>query len=433
MGEARLEARGWGWTWRRKSWLRHAVEAVVLTAAAAPLAVTAADAVLPSVVVQDRAWDGSGPSFDGLVGRDSIAIAADGSLVSEDDSASAGRADSAPPEWAEATALQADGCWPAGCDPVGLLQRCHAAHVRAGRRWIGRADALVLWRDAPPARPLVESGAIPVTGILDANQLQSTATGGVRASALLLDGCSGNGWEGAYLFAGDFTAQQVLPIQGAFAYALAPPGIFGNNDSQPFDSGKATLIAQLQSAEFNRHLACGPNVRWLAGFRWVQWRERFELQDNLNDGVNVINDVYQNACTNDLYGGQIGADARLLTLGWFRVDGLVKAGAYYNNAVQTSTYATDDPANPGTASVTVGQSPAACSFVGEVGITGVMPLTRNLDFRFGYLGLWLTGLAQPTQQLSGQTVTPGFPTTGTLTANGGTLLQGVTLGLEGRW
>ena len=429
MGEARLGRRGW--TWCVETGLRATVVAAVSAAAVFAPAAGAAGPDLPSVMVDERAA-GSGGSFDFLIGPDSAAMAADGGMRMEDGAIAA---DPAPttPGWTEATACEAGACWPAGCDPVGLLQKCHAAHVRSGHRWIGRVDALVLWRDPPPARPLVESGAIPVVGVLDANQLQSTATGGVKASALLLDGCSGNGWEGTYIFAGDFTAQRTLPIQDGFAYALAPPGIFGNNDSQPFDSGKATLIAQLQSAEFNRHLAYGPNVRWLAGFRWVQWHERFTLEDSLNDGVNAITDVYQNACTNDLYGGQIGVDARLFSLGSFRVDSLVKAGAYYNNAVQTSTYTTDDPANPGIASVTVGQSPASCSFVGEVGVTGVMPLARNLDFRFGYLGLWLTGLAQPTQQLSGQQVTPALPTTGTLTANGGTLLQGVTLGLEGRW
>jgi hypothetical protein len=56
-----------------------------------------------------------------------------------------------------------------------------------------------------------------------------------------------------------------------------------------------------------------------------------------------------------------------------------------------------------------------------------------LDFRFGYFGLWLSGIAQPTQQLSTQTLTPGQPAVGTLTTNGGVVAQGVSLGLEGRW
>jgi hypothetical protein len=234
------------------------------------------------------------------------------------------------------------------------------------------------------------------------------------------------------LYAGKFTAGRDLPV-AAFPYALAPPGIYGNNSAQPFDLGTATLFARLQGAELNRLVAGGPNVRWLAGFRWVQWHEQFSLQNSLVSSAPPINDLYQTTCDNNLYGGQIGVDARLLTLGVFRIDSVVKSGAFYNNAVQTSTYTTDAPANPGTASVRVGQSPAACSFVGEVGLTGVLPITCNLDFRFGYLGLWLTGLAQPTKQLSGQQITPGLANVGTITANGGTFVQGLTLGLEGRW
>ena len=62
-----------------------------------------------------------------------------------------------------------------------------------------------------------------------------------------------------------------------------------------------------------------------------------------------------------------------------------------------------------------------------------MPITSCLDFRFGYFGLWLSGIAQATQQLSGQQLTPGLPVEGTINTNGGVLVQGVSLGLEGRW
>ena len=287
-------------------------------------------------------------------------------------------------------------------DPDGLIQRLHDHHSESGACWVARADALLLWRDSPPARPLIEAGTGAAIPILDANQLNSTATGGVRGSLWRVDDCTGHAWELAYLYAGNFTAQRALPYVNGFPYTLSPPGIYGNNAGQPFDSGTVKLLATLQSAELNRHFASGPNF-------------------------------YSTDCMNNLFGGQIGVDACLLTLGWLRVDSVVKAGAYYNEAGQTSRYTVVNAGTLETASAAVWQSPAACSFVGEVGITGLVPISRNLDFRFGYLGLWLTGLAQPTQQLSGQEVNPGFPTAGTLTTNGGTLLQGLTLGLEGRW
>lgn len=335
-------------------------------------------------------------------------------------------------------------CPAAGCPtdtpatPPGLAQYFKIWHDRNDACWVGRADGLLLWRDSPPSRPLVVTGDGTGTVLLDANQLQSTATGGVRSSLLRIDGCSGDAWELGYIYAGTFTARRMLPFlpDDPAAYALAEPGIFGENAAQPFSSGTASLLARLQSAELNRHLAAGPNLRWLAGFRWLQWQEQFTLADRLDDGVNLIDDYYSSDCINNLFGGQLGVDARLLTLGAFRVDSVVKAGAYYNDASQTSVYSiTDlvDPANSGTSTVTVLQSPASCSFVGEVGITGVLPIRSNWDLRFGYLALWLTGLAQPTQQLSGQSLPVGGDAVGTLTANGGALLQGVTLGLEGRW
>jgi hypothetical protein len=138
---------------------------------------------------------------------------------------------------------------------------------------------------------------------------------------------------------------------------------------------------------------------------------------------------------NNLFGGQIGLDTML----WqpskhFRLEGLVKAGAYYNSAYQSSSYqnyvgGVPFEGNSGSA----GSSPAVCSFAGELGLTGVVPICCNVDFRFGYFGLWLTSLAQPTNQLSNQLLVPNAPTYTSLTTNGNVVLQGLSLGLEGRW
>ena len=71
--------------------------------------------------------------------------------------------------------------------------------------------------------------------------------------------------------------------------------------------------------------------------------------------------------------------------------------------------------------------------MGEVGMTGVIPIHCNLDFRIGYVGFWLESIAQPTEQLSGQVLTPSFAPEGSLTTAGRVVLQGLSLGLEGRW
>jgi hypothetical protein len=319
---------------------------------------------------------------------------------------------------------------PSTLESVGLFQRLGALHDKSGACWSGRADALLLWRNAPPDRLIVEGGTDQLPR-LNANRMESTPAAGPRFSIFRTDRC-GDAWEVTWLRAANFRSIRQLPVTDQ-QYTLAPPGIYGNSQLQPFDSGTANLGSRVQSLEFNHHRCHGKHIRWLAGFRWVEWQEQFTLQDTLTTTAPVINDLYQTGCINSLYGGQIGADVYLLSLPWLRVDSVVKAGAYYNNASQASEYTTNDTTFPGTAAVTVGQSPASCAFVGEVGMTGTLPITSNLDIRVGYFGLWLSGIAQPTQQLSGQQLTPGTEAVGTLATNGGVLLQGVSLGLEGRW
>ncbi|MFM8494731.1 MAG: hypothetical protein ACKOEM_04290 [Planctomycetia bacterium] len=293
--------------------------------------------------------------------------------------------------------------------------------------WIGRVDALILWRNAPPDRPLIDNGLV-VGPLLNANGLDSTAAAGPRFSIFRVNNCTGHAIEATYLRAANFRSMRPLDAVSE-PYILAAPGIYGNADLS-FDSGNANLGSRLQSFELNRHHCHGRFLRFLAGFRWIDWQEQFTLQGATTGG---ISDFYQTNCFNDLYGGQIGVDANLLALPWIRFDSVVKAGAYYNNAVQSSEYTTNDPTNPGSATVAVNESPVSGAFAGELGFTGVVPITRNLDFRFGYFGLWLSGIAQPTQQLSGQQLTPGLPVVGAINANGGVLVQGVSLGLEGRW
>jgi hypothetical protein len=296
--------------------------------------------------------------------------------------------------------------------------------------WIGRVDALILWRNAPPDRPLIDNGLI-VGPLLNANGMDSTAAAGPRFSLFRVNNCTGHAVEATYLRAANWRSMRPLSAVSD-PYTLASPGIFGNATSS-FASADANLGSRLQSFELNRHHCIGQHLRFLAGFRWIEWQEQFTLQGTSAPAAGSVTDFYQTNCFNDLYGGQIGLDANLLAMPWIRLDGLVKAGAYYNNAVQSSQYSTTNPNNPGTATVAVNESPLSGAFAGEVGLTGVMPITRNLDFRLGYFGLWLSGIAQPTQQLSGQQLTPGQPVAGTINANGGVLVQGVSLGLEGRW
>ncbi len=331
-----------------------------------------------------------------------------------------------------------------GChDSPGLFQFLRQCHDKNNACWVGRADALVLWRNAPPSRPIYstidpETEELGPTA-LNASDLNSDVLVAPRLSFLRTN-CDGQTLEATYLYAGNFYSERSLPF-APDKYATSPPSIFGNTWGPPdtnLDSSTAKLLGQLQSLEFNaRHCIWADTCQFLIGTRWLQWNETLQMNDSFANAKPTPvtgKDFYETQCFNNLWGGQIGLDTLLLgRVGMARVEGLVKAGAYYNAAGQASayTYSTVPPFTFSASNRNTG--PASAAFVGEVGMTAVIPISRNWDFRCGYFGLWLTGLAQPTQQLSHQTITQIDPPSGVLDTTGTLLLQGLSLGLEGRW
>ena len=341
-------------------------------------------------------------------------------------------------------ACQAGGFDPAWrynafCEPAGLMQKlwCHCRKWESDGCWTGRVDALILSRSAPSYRPLYTFNAPAVGSALNANDLESLPAVGPRVSLFHRESC-GKAWEGTYFYTGSFVSERTLaPLPNG--YAMPDPGIYGVLTPDPasgFDTASARMTSSLQSAEINHRWGLGSCSQFLAGFRWLYWQESLTITDAFGLGTTGAGeDIYATNTYNNLFGGQIGLD----TLLWqpaqcFRLEGLMKAGAYYNAASQTSYYQQNAGGVPiYTNGVNVGMSPATCSFVGELGLTGVVPICCNVDLRIGYFGLWLTSLAQPTNQLAGQLLVPGAPTTGSLATNGNVILQGLSLGLESRW
>ena len=314
--------------------------------------------------------------------------------------------------------------------------------------WTARFDAIALWRSAPANRPLYTTFDVGTQTagptVFNANQFQSDPLAAPRLTIARLDEC-GRGFDASYLYAGTFYSDRSLPLV-TNGYAFAAPGIYNNAwgpSNTPISAAQQQLTSSLQTAEINYREPLGWGAtRFLAGFRWLQWRENWQMVDQFEDPADPTitgTDNWRTNCMNNLYGGQIGLDSVLWNRGQggVRLEGLVKAGAYYNAANQSSAYDYQSlqdgvPIFGFSRAITV-NGPAGAAFTGEVGLTGVVPLRRNLDLRVGYFGLWLQGLAQPTRQLSGQTLNQFDAPSGTLTTNGGVVLQGVSLGLEGRW
>jgi hypothetical protein len=344
--------------------------------------------------------------------------------------------------------------WPRGqackpacppCETPSLIERLHCMHQSSGRCWTGRMEALILWRNAPPDRPIFttlnygQQVLGPVA--MNANQFQSDPLAAPRITLANLDSC-GVGFEASYLYAGNFYSQRSLPYSPN-GYAFAAPGIYHNtwglSPAPPISSAQATLLAGLQSAEFNGRLPLGwGSTSFLSGVRWLQWWETWSMTDSFVNPTNPAitgTDTWRTSCSNNLFGYQIGLDSILLGSGsGMRIDGLVKAGAYYNALSQSSSYnyVTTAPFAFNKSLTVNGQGTG--SFVGELGLTAVLPVHCNWDLRCGYFGLFLANMAQPTEQLSGQVLNqnPGSPV-GTITATNTVVVQGISLGLEGRW
>ena len=299
-------------------------------------------------------------------------------------------------------------------------------------QWVARFDSLILWRNAPTDRTIFLD-ATGTTPVLNADQLESDVLAAPRLSLFHINQC-GYGIEATYIYAGNFYSERgpFTDVTQADIYNNPPVG--GGAD---YTSAQAKLLGRFQSFELNGRTPMGVgNVQFISGFRWLQWKEWAEVTGSGAAPVagTRFTDTFNTECFNDLYGGQIGFDALLYqSPGGFRLESVIKAGAYYNAAVQGSTLTVSDPAT--TKSVRVSGTPAGGAFMGELGLTGVIPIHNCWDFRFGYTGFWLESLAQPINQFSGQTLLKlgATPDSGSLTTTGRLVLQGLSLGLEGRW
>ena len=298
--------------------------------------------------------------------------------------------------------------------------------------WVGRFDSLILWRNAPTDRTIFldQAGTTPV---LNADQLESDVLAAPRLSLFHINQC-GYGIEATYIYAGNFYSER-----GPFANTTQN-NIFNNPPvaGTPYTSSQAKLLGRFQSFELNGRTPMGVgNVQFISGFRWLQWKEWTEVTGTGGAAGATFTDTFTTECFNDLYGGQIGFDALLYqSPGGFRLESVIKAGAYYNAAVQGSTATITSVPLDNTESIRVSGTPAGGAFMGELSLTGVIPIHNRWDFRFGYTGFWLESLAQPINQFSGQTLdknNPGSPVIGSLSTTGRLVLQGLSLGLEGRW
>jgi hypothetical protein len=305
-------------------------------------------------------------------------------------------------------------CPPNGHSRSGRLAGLFGA---ANPRWEFTADALLLWQGNITNRVYYTDPT--GNSVLEAAQGQTPLSVGPRFG-LMLNLDQERAVELNYFQTSPFRGEQTTPPSDA-AYTM--------NDLAGFDLGGVSgatfeTDALIQSFEANWRRGNGGPLTWLVGFRWVEWNDSLSI----NDTAGQFTDTFNTAAGNDLYGAQLGLDAML----WNRdqaisIDGVAKAGVYYNTAYQQIS------ANDGVARGPLRAAADETSFFGELGITMDTRITHWLSWRLGYSAFWLSGVAEASGQLSSTNLQLPIPPPATINTGGSVLLHGVTTGIEARW
>ena len=218
--------------------------------------------------------------------------------------------------------------------------------------------------------------------------------------------------ESRYLWISDWTSTRS-------ATGLTNPSINTNPPASNFGARTftATYQSQFQSFELNLRHQCSDRISVLAGFRYIDFDERLDL--DVDGALNYW------MTSNDLYGFQIGGDAVLYdNCCRLRVEAVCRAGVYGNDA---NTAVRIDVVEVGFVSESAGMDHVA--FFGELGLLASYQLSPCWSVRGGYQVNWLEGVLVAGNQLPVTTngaVVQGFDYSGVL-------YHGASLLAEARW
>jgi hypothetical protein len=300
-------------------------------------------------------------------------------------------------------------------------------------------EALAMQR-APGAGGPLAFNTVTDLPVIAADSLQFAMAPGIRAVYGRHGPCA-LGWEVGYVGVWGMVANQ--SVAGA-ANLDVPPQL--NNEvaglrnadvaqakyTSGFDSLEANVLLTRQNWKEARISAYEHDNTdrvitwdWLAGFRWAGLTEAAALTMTQPGG---LADTYAVRTGNNLFAGQLGFKGRA-DWGLWALDGWLKAGlagtALSQSQAPIVDSVTGDPYRPG-------------SFVRTGGVGGIFDIDiavsrRIADhwaIRAGWNSIWLTGVALATNQFDFVSGTAPV----TRVATGGTFwVNGVTLGVEGRW
>lgn len=285
----------------------------------------------------------------------------------------------------------------------------------------------MLWRSGLPDRSLYFDSVNPATVPLEAAGI---ATGMAAGPRYRIDWqCfADSGLEFNYFNVESFGGSQSA---SSATGQLEQSNIFGFNFPD-VTSAMTAASSGIKSFELNhRQPLAGWEGDFLYGFRWVEWNDSLRITDTTLSGVTTGSDLFTADTTDSLYGAQLGLD--LVVLGsrsgraW--VEGLGKAGVYYNRAVQHSfvdSVSTDQTVR-GTAATA-----DLTSFFGELGFTGCVRLSDHWVARTGFTMFWLGNGTAAADQLSANNLFSDDIVTG-IDNGASVFLYGLNIGLEASW
>ena len=333
-------------------------------------------------------------------------------------------------------------------------------------RWTVSLEAIALGRSGGVNQALVSRvpGATPfyvsppgistanAAGVeaFDSNQFQQGLFAGPKIS-LIYRGDSGYGAELTYFSVLGLSDAKAISPDGDWLVMRSPGSFWQTPDfSNQAMAWKSTT--NLFSAEADGRLALSSRVTMLAGFRWLQlddnlqgtltppdtaeptWKTGYpcspsctfsEIPAMPNGGQSEnYPPFWTTSTTNNLYGAEIGADVKMLELGRFSLDGLIKTGIFDNYAQQSTVVSMAKALYPSQATT------SQAAFVGEADVQLKYQITELLALDVGYEALWLDDVALAPGQIRETSTTPTSVTALGVNAGSSALFQGVTAGLE---
>ena len=289
----------------------------------------------------------------------------------------------------------------------------------------GGADRTLVER-VPLTVPFYSVPNVPAVEAFKSSQFQQGFSAGPKID-LIYHGNSGYSAEFSYFNISNQSDTRVIgPDNPPDWLLMKAPAPFWQTQDLKDQAMAWSGTTNLYSAEANGRLELSSRVTVLAGFRWLELNDK--LLGTLTP-VKFIPPFWNTSAVNNLYGAQIGVDGKILELGRFSLNGLIKAGLFDDNAGQSTGVSLQKEVYPSSASTN------HAAYAGEASVQLKYQLSNGLALKAGYEVLWLDGVALATGQIQETIATEHIPPPSTVRTLGincgsGLLFQGVTAGLE---